>query len=190
MSVAEEKKQLRQELRVRLDTLSAGERQRAAAQACALLKQQVVWSGSRAVFFYSPLPNELHVWALVPEALQSGKIVLLPRFDAETNSYLPCRITDPEGDLLPGRFGIQEPRDICPKFPLNKLDLALVPGVGFDLFGRRLGRGRGFYDRLLAEMNGIKCGVAFDEQIVERIPIEAHDVRLNCILTPTRWIQV
>jgi 5-formyltetrahydrofolate cyclo-ligase len=67
--------------------------------------------------------------------------------------------------------------------------LVLVPGVAFDSHGRRLGRGKGFYDQLLAFVRGTKCGVAFDEQIVPEIPIEPHDVRLNCILTPTRWIE-
>jgi 5-formyltetrahydrofolate cyclo-ligase len=67
--------------------------------------------------------------------------------------------------------------------------LVLVPGVAFDLRGRRLGRGKGFYDRLLADAGGLKCGVAFDEQIVTEIPVEPHDVSVDCILTPTRWIQ-
>ena len=78
----------------------------------------------------------------------------------------------------------------CARFPLKHLDLALVPGVGFDVTGHRLGRGRGFYDRLLAEFSGIKCGVAFDHQFVAQIPAEKHDVRMNCILTPTRWLEI
>jgi 5-formyltetrahydrofolate cyclo-ligase len=68
--------------------------------------------------------------------------------------------------------------------------LVLAPGVGFDAAGGRLGRGRGFYDRLLAHISGIKCGVAFDPQLVERIPMERHDARMNCILTPTRWLEI
>jgi 5-formyltetrahydrofolate cyclo-ligase len=67
--------------------------------------------------------------------------------------------------------------------------LALVPGVAFDVRGGRLGRGRGFYDRLLAGVSGAKCGVAFDEQIVDAVPAGPLDIRLNCILTPTRWIE-
>jgi 5-formyltetrahydrofolate cyclo-ligase len=66
----------------------------------------------------------------------------------------------------------------------------LVPGVAFDLHGRRLGRGKGFYDRLLADVRGKTCGVAFDEQIVREVPVEPHDSDVNCILTPTRWIEL
>jgi 5-formyltetrahydrofolate cyclo-ligase len=64
-----------------------------------------------------------------------------------------------------------------------KIDLALVPGVGFDLRGGRLGRGRGFYDQLLAGFGGLKCGVALNEQIASEIPTEAHDVRMDVVLT-------
>jgi 5-formyltetrahydrofolate cyclo-ligase len=70
------------------------------------------------------------------------------------------------------------------------VDLILVPGLAFDLRGRRLGRGKGYYDQLLRGLRGITCGVAFDQQIVAEIPVEPHDVRVNCVLTPTRWIQL
>ena len=73
---------------------------------------------------------------------------------------------------------------------MNRLDLVLVPGVAFDLQGRRLGRGRGFYDRLLADVDGIKCGIAFDEQMVNEVPAGPPDVRLNFILTPTRCVEI
>jgi 5-formyltetrahydrofolate cyclo-ligase len=66
----------------------------------------------------------------------------------------------------------------------------LTPGIAFDALGRRLGRGRGFYDRLLAQTTGTRCGVAFDQQVVDVVPVETHDVVLNCILTPTRWLNV
>jgi 5-formyltetrahydrofolate cyclo-ligase len=68
--------------------------------------------------------------------------------------------------------------------------LILVPGVAFDLRGYRLGRGKGFYDQLLAAVRGPTCGVGFDEQIVDAVPVEPHDVRLSCLLTPTRWIEL
>jgi 5-formyltetrahydrofolate cyclo-ligase len=70
-----------------------------------------------------------------------------------------------------------------------RLDLVLVPGIGFDVSGRRLGRGQGFYDRLLAGIAGTKCGVAFDQQVVGQIPAEKHDASMNFILTPTRWLE-
>jgi len=68
--------------------------------------------------------------------------------------------------------------------------LILVPGVAFDLRGGWLGRGRGFYDRLLAGFHGIKCGVAFDEQMVEEVPTGTLDVRMDFVLTPTQCVEV
>ena len=59
-----------------------------------------------------------------------------------------------------------------------------------DGSGTRLGRGKGYYDRLLAAVRGTKCGVAFDEQIVGAIPVGPLDIRVNCIVTPTRWVEV
>jgi len=72
---------------------------------------------------------------------------------------------------------------------LGRLDLILVPGVAFDLRGRRLGRGRGFYDRLLLETGGVKCGIAFDEQIAGEVPTGKYDLQMNFILTPTRCVE-
>jgi len=104
--------------------------------------------------------------------------------------YVACEIKSPEKDVLSGRFGIREPGEWCGEIELNRLDFTLVPGVAFDLQGRRLGRGKGFYDRMLAAVRGTTCGVAFDEQIVGEVPVEPHDTRVNCILTPTRWFEL
>ncbi len=91
---------------------------------------------------------------------------------------------------MSGPFWIPEPKPACAQIPLDALKLVLVPGVAFDLCGRRLGRGRGFFDRLLAEAGGLKCGIAFDEQIVPAIPVESHDVQMDFILTPTRCLRI
>jgi len=80
---------------------------------------------------------------------------------------------------FPANSGIREPATGCIEIPPDDLDLVLVPGVAFDLHGNRLGRGKGFYDRLLQNFRGTKCGIAFDEQIVEKIPAEKTDVRMD-----------
>ena len=140
------------------------------------------------ILFFAPLLEEIDVWPLLPEALSAGKKVALPRFDAATDAYVACQVENLDRDVVQGKFGIREPRAHCPPLLPPTADLILVPGVGFDLAGRRLGRGKGFYDQLLKSIRGTKCGVAFDQQVVREIPAEPHDVRLDYLLTPTRWV--
>ncbi|MDH7504125.1 MAG: 5-formyltetrahydrofolate cyclo-ligase, partial [Verrucomicrobiota bacterium] len=103
--------------------------------------------------------------------------------------YEAAIVTDSKADLIPGFKGIMEPGPKCPTLPLAELDFVLVPGLGFDATGARLGRGKGYYDRILAGVRGKRCGVAMDWQVVESIPASAHDMKVDFILTPTRWIQ-
>ncbi|HEU5123929.1 MAG TPA: 5-formyltetrahydrofolate cyclo-ligase [Verrucomicrobiae bacterium] len=180
---------IRKEVRELVRTLPPEQRASASRQACALLEQQAVWQNAKSIFFYAPLAEELDLWPLVQDSLSAGKIVCLPRFDSATNRYIACQVQSIAADIAIGKFGVREPGESCVMVPLNRLDLILVPGVAFNLRGHRLGRGKGFYDQLLVDAGGIKCGVAFDEQIITEIPVEPHDVLVNCILTPTRWIE-
>jgi 5-formyltetrahydrofolate cyclo-ligase len=189
-NIREAKQTLRNQVSARLNRMEPGERAAASAQARALLAAQPLWKTAQWVLFFAPLPGELDVWPLLAEALSTGKRVALPRFVAESKTYEACQIQDVESDLHMGHVGIREPAICCARLSSTRLDLILVPGVAFDLQGRRLGRGKGYYDQLLRVFCGTTCGVAFDEQVVGEIPVEAHDVRLDCVLTPTRWVQV
>ena len=189
-TIQEAKRTLRDRMRAALRRIPAAERVAASAQARALLKVQAQWRAAQSVLFFAPLPQELDIWPLLNEALSDGKRVSLPRFVAETRAYEACPIQDPRLDLQIGQFGIREPGNRCARLSSDRLDLILVPGMAFDLQGRRLGRGRGYYDQLLRRLHGTICGVAFDQQVVEEIPLAPHDVRMDCILTPTRWVQL
>src|SRR5262249_43355121 len=145
-----------------------------------------IWREAHSVLFYFPTAQEPDISPLIYKALGEGKKVCLPSYDSHGKSYEARQFQDLSGDLEIGAFNISEPKATCPFFPLNHLDLALVPGVGFDVTGWRLGRGKGLYDRLLAQVPGHKCGVAFDWQVVKEIPWEPHDIRLNSIVMPSR----
>ena len=187
--IANAKSILREKVRARLKTIPTSELAIPATKICGRLKASEIWRAAKSVLLFAPLPDEPDLWPLLADALADDKLVALPRFDPATKKYAACQIRNPAADLVSGQFGIREPNNSCPALPLNRLDLILVPGVAFDLHGRRLGRGKGFYDQLLADVRGQTCGVAFDEQIVAEIPMEPHDIPLNCILTPTRWIE-
>lgn len=141
------------------------------------------------ILFFAPLPDELDLWPVVEETLAAGKVVALPGFDADQQFYKPRRVSNLHVELVSGRFGIREPAARCVEIPLADLELVLVPGVAFDWRGHRLGRGQGFYDRLLANFSGKKIGIAFEEQLVDAIPAEPQDVRMNFILTPAKRVK-
>jgi 5-formyltetrahydrofolate cyclo-ligase len=187
-TVQQQKAALRRQLRELTRGLSPAEREAASARARALLATQAPWRQARAVLFYAPQPDELDLWPLLLEALDEGRQIALPRYLPQAGAYGAALVADPARDLAPGKLGILEPGPHCPAFPLNRLDLVLAPGVGFDPHGRRLGRGKGYYDRLLAQVGALRCGVALDRQIVPALPAEPHDQMLDCILTPTRWL--
>jgi len=189
LNAIEQKAAIRARVRAGLEALSESERATASVEVCRRLKQQAIWQRARTVLFYAPVPGEVDVWPLAAEAIASGKQVALPRFDPSAGKYAAHRIGDPVRDLRIGRFGIREPGPGCARLATDRADLILVPGVAFDLRGNRLGRGRGYYDRLLAEVAGPRCGVAFDAQIVAGLPREAHDLRMDMIVTPTRWLE-
>jgi 5-formyltetrahydrofolate cyclo-ligase len=185
-----EKEEWRRRLRAGLRNFSQQEREQASTRARDLLRRQKAWQSAQTLLFYAPRAGELDLTPLLEEALQAGKAVALPRFDSETETYQAVAVSDYKGDCAPGKFGILEPGAHCRPMSLKRLDFVLVPGLGFDLSGCRLGRGQGFYDRLLAGIAGVKCGVAFDQQVVERLPAQGHDVSMNFILTPTRWLEI
>jgi 5-formyltetrahydrofolate cyclo-ligase len=187
---AEAKAALRRQVQAAVATVPDEERKAASAQARALLVAQTAWRQARAILFYAPLPLELDLWPLLGEALGASKIAALPRYEPETRTYVPCRVENPASDLVEGHFGIREPNQGCSPLSANSFDFILVPGVAFDLKGHRLGRGQGFYDRLLASIRGRRCGVAFEQQIVGQVPVEEHDAAVHCLLTPKRWVEV
>jgi 5-formyltetrahydrofolate cyclo-ligase len=189
MNIDASKSALRRQTLGQLRKMAPQEREVLSAKARSLLCDRSEWGRAQAILFYVPRKDELDLWPLVQMALAAGKRALLPRYQPEADAYFACEILDPLKDLIPGRYSIPEPTPHCLPFSLKPLDLMLIPGVAFDLLGRRLGRGRGYYDKMLAAPSGVRCGVGFDQQIVSDIPVASHDAHLNCILTPTRWLQ-
>jgi 5-formyltetrahydrofolate cyclo-ligase len=189
--VAALKRDLRQLARTRVSQITPEQRRVLSTAAVAQLLARPEFQRARRILGYLPLWDELDLSAALEAALQSGKTVALPRYLPEQNSYCAAVVTESFASLSPGAFGIPEPSASAAIMPLNQLDFVLVPGVAFDLSGRRLGRGKGFYDRLLANVNGadcIQCGIAADEQILPGIPAEPHDISMNLIITPARCL--
>jgi 5-formyltetrahydrofolate cyclo-ligase len=163
------------------------ERQIESARICEIIREQAVWKSSRSVLFFWPLAAEPDLRPLCQEAMASGKIAAFPKYLPARACYGAFQVSNLQTGLAPGQFGIFEPASVDPDLWLNVLDLIFVPGVAFSFDGARLGRGKGYYDRLMEKVAGTRCGVAFDWQITNQIPTEAHDIRLDCLATPTQW---
>jgi len=189
-TLLEAKATLRRQMRAWLRDRTPAERSQASATAVALLLTRPEWRAARSVLLFAPLPDELDLWPLAAHALEQGRRLALPRFDPTVRAYHAAAVTKLERDVQVGAFGIREPAPHCPLISLNQLDLLLVPGLCFDLAGRRLGRGKGYYDRLLGPPHGTACGVAWDRQVLATVPAGAADRMVDCILTPTRWLAV
>jgi 5-formyltetrahydrofolate cyclo-ligase len=186
----EAKAALRKQIRGALEKISPAARTALSAQIRDRFKEQAVWKNAGSVLFFAPRPDELDLWPLLEDALAGGKITALPRYHPANKNYVACRVQNVRSDIVTGQFGIREPAAPCTEIPLSRLDLILVPGVAFDWHGGRLGRGKGFYDRLLAGMRGVKCGIAFDGQMVNDVPVGPSDIRMNFIMTPTRGAEI
>jgi 5-formyltetrahydrofolate cyclo-ligase len=183
------KSELRSAMRRALGKKSEEMRETDSARLCAKLKEQPFFQNAGSILFFASLPEEEpDLWPLLNETLAGNKMVALPCFDADSQIYLPRQVKDIHVEILSGKFGIREPAPTCIALPLEDLDLVLVPGVAFDAHGHRLGRGKGFYDRMLENFRGKKIGIAFDEQVVDAVPAEKNDVKMDFILTPTRCL--
>ena len=188
--VLSRKATLRRQIRASLQAMSDAERAAGSRLICERLIGTPLWRDARSVLLFMPARLEPDVTPLLDVALREGRRVALPRYRAAEDAYEACWVERPEADLTPGLYGIREPGKNCAAVAGNSLDLVLVPGIGFSPDGGRLGRGKGYFDQLLALIPGVKCGVAFDCQITSEVPLESHDVVLNCILTPTRWLKL
>ncbi|MCD7710627.1 MAG: 5-formyltetrahydrofolate cyclo-ligase [Porphyromonadaceae bacterium] len=133
---------------------------------------------ARTLLLFHSLPDEVCTHEWIREWCKI-KNVLLPAVSGEV---LTVRPYDAQRPLQKGRFGIAEPtgEEIT---DLSVIDLAIIPGVGFDSHGNRLGRGKGFYDKLLVKISAPLIGVAYDCQIVDDIPTLPHDIPMSLIIS-------
>jgi len=162
----------------------AGEaRQAAAAAVVAHLTASPLWTAAGTLLAYAATATELPTRPLLDAALAAGKRLCLPRVATDGDLTLH-RVAALEG-LVAGYRGLREPAAGAPRVAPATVDLAVVPGLGFDRSGTRLGQGGGHYDRLLVHLSPacVVCGVAFACQVVPRLPREPHDWPVAYVVT-------
>ncbi|MCF0197046.1 MAG: 5-formyltetrahydrofolate cyclo-ligase [Bacteroidaceae bacterium] len=151
------------------------------AAVCHQLRTDARWQSARCVLVYHPLADEVDVRPLLDESLAVGKRVLLPEVVGDD---LRLRRYVGRDSLRRGAFGIWEPMgEALSVGDYPCVDVAVVPGMAFDADGHRLGRGRGYYDRLLPRLpKAYKIGVCFPFQYVPRVPVTPDDVRMDAVI--------
>ncbi len=147
------------------------------------------YRAAQIILFYISYDNEVNTHPMIQACFKEGKRVVVPVSNThETNLILSeLRSWD---DLAPGAYSILEPRaESVREIPASSIDLMIIPGVAFDLQGNRIGHGKGYYDRLLKTVDHVtRFGLAFEFQILERIPAEKHDIHMQKIITEDRII--
>lgn len=187
METRELKARLRTTLLAARRALSADERRAAADAATARVLASAAWRAARVVALYQAYGAELDTAALRAAAHADGKTVALPRVDA---AGVTLRVVAAETPLVLSSHGVREPADDRPTLPPGQPELIVVPGLGFDRRGRRLGHGGGHYDRLLARLPAgcRRIGFAYDQQVLDVVPTESHDLALHALVTPAGWV--
>lgn len=141
------------------------------------------------VLFYVSYDNEVYTHDMIKESMKIGKNIIVPKSDKENRVLILSKL-ESWNDLETGAYGILEPKEEkIREVSIEEIDLIIVPGVGFDENGHRIGHGKGYYDDLLKNSTKASCiGLAFEFQIVDEIPTEKHDLPVDKIVTEERII--
>jgi 5-formyltetrahydrofolate cyclo-ligase len=176
------KSALREQTRARLAELPATEVRAHSAAVWERLSVLPAFATAKSVMTYVSTGTEINTHGLIRQLLAMGRQVCVP---AWVDKYVPAAIHDFDLDLVEGKFGIPEPKTAVTAV---QPEVWLVPGLAFAVNGNRLGRGRGFFDALLRTAHGVKIALAHDFQLLDEVPAEAHDVRVDFIVTESRVV--
>ena len=143
------------------------------------LEETSLFRHASCIAIYHAIPGEVQTAGFIEKWYQDKKI-LLPVIEGNDLRLLPYAGKEA---LKAGVFGILEPAGDTPSIPEEEIDLIIVPGVAFDRQRNRLGRGKGYYDRLLSTLHAPKIGICYDFQLQDTIPVEPFDRRMDRIIT-------
>lgn len=175
----ERKQQIRAELKQKRDLLTKEQVTEASQRICEKLLCYIQKEQPEVVYFYYPLGKEVNLLPLAEELLKEGRKIAFPRTSGETMEFYPVTSLT---DFVEGNFHIMEPKGEVPL--AEEEPLVLVPGLGFDRKGNRMGYGKGFYDRYFARFPSCrKIGASYWSQIVEELSCGEYDVAMDEVVT-------
>ncbi|MEJ2688529.1 MAG: 5-formyltetrahydrofolate cyclo-ligase [Deltaproteobacteria bacterium] len=181
---------LRRQILTERDSLSPEFRSAASLAITDRLWPLEPFAEANTLFTYVNFRSEPETGTIIHRALAAGKVVTVP-YTVIGSHLLACRIKDPALELRPGYCSIPEPDPATsPPVAPRSIDVVLLPGSVFDLQGGRLGYGGGYYDRFLAREapQALRIGLAFEKQVVDKLPLELHDIPLHLLVTEERLL--
>jgi 5-formyltetrahydrofolate cyclo-ligase len=172
------------------DALPGAERARLSLAVCARAAALPELEAAATIMLFAAFRSEVDTEPLLSWALERGRAVCFPRV-LGPRRMAAYRIADPATDLVPGAWGIPEPREGLEEVPAERMDVVVVPGAAFDAAGRRCGYGGGFYDAYLPHTRpGIPwVALAFEAQLVDEVSCELHDLACGLLVTEARTIR-
>ena len=179
-----DKAQLRRIIKSRLVQIDESQRVEKSRKACQYLIEADEFRKAHTVMIYLSFAHEVDTTAVILHCWQHGKTVVAPKVSWQQRHMIPVEINSLESGISTGAGGLRNPTTGMP-MPLEDIDVVVAPGLAFDRKGNRLGRGGAYYDRFLAseQLKATVCSLAFAEQIVDAVPVEEHDRRVDFIVT-------
>ncbi|MCP4379271.1 MAG: 5-formyltetrahydrofolate cyclo-ligase [bacterium] len=182
------KKQIRTEIKNALAAMTPEQTASASSEATQKLITKREFTDARSVMIFLPMPGEISALDIARAAWLSGKRVAVPKIRAP-GVMDAIVINSLNQDLAPGAMGILEPtgNDVL---AMSELDLIVTPALAYDRTGNRLGRGGGYYDRFISQSEGsLVCGLIFDGQLLDELPVEPHDQPVDMLVTDAEFLR-
>jgi len=193
MAIFNDKKILRKEILTKRKNIDVVEKEKMDKKILNKFYESKYYRESKNIFIYISYDSEINTKEIINKSLIDKKKIYVPRTEFKTRLMDAVEITSLE-NLIESEYGILEPSIYEPYIEPNELDLIVVPGVGFDRNGGRMGYGAGFYDRYFKKISKdkmqkiVKLALAYDFQILEDVPMNEQDVPVNYIITEKEFI--
>ncbi|NDW09177.1 5-formyltetrahydrofolate cyclo-ligase [Dysgonomonas sp. 520] len=178
------KENIRKEISVIKKKLTSDELKFQSDEVISVLEATDTFCKARNIIIYNSLPDEVHTDSILKRYAGDKRFFLPVVVD---NTTLAIREYAPDMSFSTSNLGIKEPQG--ENFTdWKKIDLIIVPGVAFDRQLNRLGRGKGYYDRFLKQVKAPKIGICFEFQLLDKIPIDEHDIPMDMVVTENEII--
>ncbi len=193
MEIFNKKKKLRKEILIKRKNIDIVEKEKMDTKILDEFYEKKYYREAKNIFIYISYDSEINTKGIINKALKDNKKIYVPRTEFKTRLMDAVEITSLD-NLIKSEYGILEPAIEEPHIDPNELDLIVVPGVAFDRNGGRMGYGAGYYDRYFKRISKdrikkiAKLALAYDFQILEKIPMNEQDVPVNYIITEKEFI--